>query len=86
MRSVGIQCKVTEEVAVGESAASFSGQQKQHNENEESDGDEGYRQSPAQLRDSIQTERENVSPALAASLDHPDKETAVAGHISRFNK
>lgn len=47
---------------------------------------EGYRQSPAQLRDSIEAVRAQVPSPLAASMNHPDKEAAVAAHVSRFRK
>ena len=45
---------------------------------------EGYRHSPAALQGSIAHVRAAVPPSLAAAMERPVKEQAVAAHVSRF--
>ena len=45
-----------------------------------------YSRSPLELRNSIVNIQASVPPPLAQSYDHPDKEEAVAAHVSRYNR
>ncbi|XP_070550424.1 uncharacterized protein [Ptychodera flava] len=45
---------------------------------------ESYQDSPSDLRHSIDGMRGSVPENLAASYDHPDKQQAIASHVTRF--